>query len=122
MEFQGQVPKLMDDIASYKPTIMPGVPRIFDRLYSAVTDGVKEANFVKRFLFNYGYSRKSQAIKDGFSSKTVTTIPHLDHKFNDFILKGESVFRHADFQQAKIENRRQREIAFLRRGSSRSTY
>ena len=41
--WQGDTVKLVDDIGALKPTLFIGVPRIFDRIYSAVTAGVDKA-------------------------------------------------------------------------------
>lgn len=38
--WQGSVKKLMDDVAALRPTIFVGVPRIFDRIYTGVSDKV----------------------------------------------------------------------------------
>ena len=39
--WQGSAKTLMDDVATLRPTIFVGVPRIFDRLYSGVTSKVR---------------------------------------------------------------------------------
>ena len=41
--WQGDTVKLVDDIGALKPTLFIGVPRIFDRIYSAVPAGVDKA-------------------------------------------------------------------------------
>jgi len=38
--WQGNVNVLVDDIGALKPSIFIGVPRVFDRIYSGVTDQV----------------------------------------------------------------------------------
>ena len=38
--WQGSAKTLMDDVGELRPTVFVGVPRIFDRLYSGVTDKV----------------------------------------------------------------------------------
>lgn len=48
--WQGDVKKLMDDIDSLKPTIFVGVPRIFDRIYTGVSEKVRSADTLQRFL------------------------------------------------------------------------
>ena len=40
---QGDTIKLVDDLGALKPTLFIGVPRIFDRIYSAVTGTVNKA-------------------------------------------------------------------------------
>ena len=38
--WQGSPKTLMDDVGTLRPTIFVGVPRIFDRIYTGVTDKV----------------------------------------------------------------------------------
>lgn len=38
---QGEVSKLMEDIARLRPTMMPGVPRIFNKLYAGIKSNVR---------------------------------------------------------------------------------
>jgi len=40
---QGDTTKLVDDIGALKPTMFIGVPRIFDRIYGAVTGQIQKA-------------------------------------------------------------------------------
>ena len=61
----------MKDIAELKPTIFIGVPRVFDRIYTRVMQGVETASFLKKFLFKWGFNRKSQALKDGIPQAKV---------------------------------------------------
>ena len=43
-----------------------GVPRVFDRIYTGVLGKVQEAGGLKKFLFDWGYKRKSHFLKQGF--------------------------------------------------------
>ena len=49
-----------------KPTLCIGVPRVFDRIYTGVLGKVQEAGGLKKFLFDWGYKRKSHFLKQGF--------------------------------------------------------
>lgn len=49
-----------------KPTLFIGVPRVFDRIYTGVLGKVQEAGGLKKFLFDWGYKRKSHFLKQGF--------------------------------------------------------
>lgn len=40
--FQGDVTKLVDDIAALQPALFVGVPRVFDRIYSGIKAQVRE--------------------------------------------------------------------------------
>ena len=63
--WQGDVNKLVDDIQASKPTIFIGVPRVYDRIYNRVVDQVNMAGGIKKFLFNWGLSRKLYFMKQG---------------------------------------------------------
>lgn len=63
--WQGDVNKLLDDIAALKPAMFVGVPRVFDRIYSKVMNTVQSSSFLKRSLFNWGLSRKMYFMKQG---------------------------------------------------------
>eukprot|EP00892_Ulva_mutabilis_P009905 jgi/Ulvmu1/7287/UM035_0075.1 len=63
--WQGNVKRLMDDVGALKPTIFVGVPRIFDRIYTGVSDKVKTSSTFKRMVFNASYSIKSHFVKLG---------------------------------------------------------
>jgi long-chain acyl-CoA synthetase len=38
--YQGDVRKLVDDIAALRPTLFAGVPRVFERIYNGVMEKV----------------------------------------------------------------------------------
>lgn len=63
--WQGDVLKLLEDIAALKPAMFVGVPRVFDRIYSRVMGQVATAPFLKRTLFNWGLSRKLHFMRQG---------------------------------------------------------
>lgn len=71
--WQGNVKKLMDDVCALKPTIFVGVPRIFDRIYTGVSDKVKHSPAWKRVLFNTLFS-----IKTAFVNAGVCNLPIVD--------------------------------------------
>lgn len=37
---QGSIPKVLDDIATLRPTLFCGVPRVFDRIYGGIYEQV----------------------------------------------------------------------------------
>lgn len=63
--FQGDTLKLMDDIQVLRPTIFPSVPRLYNRIYDKVMDGVKAKGGVAAYLFFKGYERKKELLKEG---------------------------------------------------------
>eukprot|EP00899_Mesostigma_viride_P000325 jgi/Mesvir1/10293/Mv16422-RA.1 len=66
--WQGDVKKLLEDIAMLKPTWFPGVPRIFDRIYAGVENAIKSSGLLKKTLYNYAFERKLNYLKAGVSS------------------------------------------------------
>jgi long-chain acyl-CoA synthetase len=63
--YQGDNLKLMDDLAALRPTVFASVPRLYNRIYSAITNAVKESGGLKERLFRTAYNAKRQAIING---------------------------------------------------------
>jgi len=63
--YQGDNLKLMDDLAALRPTIFSSVPRLYNRIYAAITNAVKESGGLKERLFHTAYNAKRQAILNG---------------------------------------------------------
>lgn len=79
--WRGDIKGLTDDIAALRPTLFAGVPRVFDRIYAGVMAKLEES-FIKKFLFNWGYSRKLHAISNGIPQDQVNALPrHGDFNF-----------------------------------------
>lgn len=64
----GDFNRLADDLFEVKPTIVIGVPRIFNRLYAKIHQKVTGEGWFKRLVFNLGYSSKMGAVKSGEES------------------------------------------------------
>ncbi|XP_034599358.1 uncharacterized protein [Setaria viridis] len=60
--YQGDNLKLMDDLAVLRPTVFASVPRLYNRIYAAITNAVKESGGLKEKLFHSAYNAKRQAI------------------------------------------------------------
>lgn len=69
--WRGDIKGLTDDIATLRPTIFAGVPRVFDRIYAGVMAKMDES-FLKKFLFNWGYHRKLDGINKGVPQDKVS--------------------------------------------------
>eukprot|EP00244_Chara_vulgaris_P012461 TRINITY_DN6564_c0_g1_i2.p1 TRINITY_DN6564_c0_g1~~TRINITY_DN6564_c0_g1_i2.p1 ORF type:complete len:507 (-),score=133.41 TRINITY_DN6564_c0_g1_i2:482-2002(-) len=72
--WQGDVKMLVHDIGELKPTVFPGVPRIFDRIYQGVTAKVKESGPLKQAMFNWAYKWKLSRLELGIPSARATPI------------------------------------------------
>jgi len=60
--FLGDVRHLADDLASLKPTIMPCVPRLLNRMYDNIQSTIRQLSPLKRFLFNMALSAKARDV------------------------------------------------------------
>jgi len=60
--FRGDVNLLVEDIQTLKPTLLFGVPRVFNRIYDKITSTLN-ANFTQRTLFNMAYNSKLSQIQ-----------------------------------------------------------
>ncbi|CAF3251373.1 unnamed protein product [Rotaria sp. Silwood2] len=60
--YLGDVRQLADDLACLKPTLMPCVPRLLNRMYDNIQSTIRQLNPIKRFLFNQALSAKSDDV------------------------------------------------------------
>ncbi|KAL1811836.1 hypothetical protein ACET3Z_021901 [Daucus carota] len=63
--YQGDNLKLMDDLATLRPTVFCSVPRLYNRIYSGILNAVKSSGVLRERLFNAAYNSKKQAIMSG---------------------------------------------------------
>jgi len=63
--YQGDILKLLDDVAILQPTIFVSVPRLFNRIYDKVLAGVKAKGGIAAFLFNRAYATKKANLRRG---------------------------------------------------------
>jgi long-chain acyl-CoA synthetase len=56
--YSGDPLQLLDDMQVLKPTYLVTVPRILNRVYGKVMDGVNAAGGVKKWLFNKAVADK----------------------------------------------------------------
>ncbi|KAK3090796.1 hypothetical protein FSP39_014728 [Pinctada imbricata] len=66
--FQGDVKLLMDDIKELQPTLFPSVPRLLNRFYDKVMDGVS-ASAIKKFMFGMALKSKKSELERGIIRK-----------------------------------------------------
>ncbi|KAI8319272.1 acetyl-CoA synthetase-like protein [Martensiomyces pterosporus] len=62
---QGNIRKILDDITELKPSILVGVPRIFNRIHDQVWAQVRAKGGVASTLFNHAYATKKENLKSG---------------------------------------------------------
>ena len=63
--FQGNVKFIMDDFNALQPTLLCGVPRVFERMYSRVFDKVKDNSCLLKFVFHKAYADQANAVRQG---------------------------------------------------------
>ena len=52
----GRIPKLVENLAVVKPTIMAAVPRIFEKVYNRILEGAKKGSPLKQRIFQWAVS------------------------------------------------------------------
>ena len=63
--FQGDIRKLTDDIATWKPTIYAGVPKVYQRVMHAVKKKISDSPLPVRVLFATAFHIKKKSIELG---------------------------------------------------------
>ncbi|UJR31657.1 hypothetical protein I4U23_019138 [Adineta vaga] len=60
--YLGDVRQLSDDLARLKPTLMPCVPRLLNRMHDNIQATIRQLSPFKRYLFNMALAAKTQKI------------------------------------------------------------
>jgi long-chain acyl-CoA synthetase len=58
--WSGHISVLWDDLKILKPTIFPGVPSVFNRMYDGIHANLLKSNPIRRLLFSYAYNSKKK--------------------------------------------------------------
>nr|XP_010921403.1 long chain acyl-CoA synthetase 1 isoform X1 [Elaeis guineensis] len=72
--FQGNILALRDDLMELKPTLLAGVPRVFERIHEGVSTAVAELRPLRRMIFNILYKHKLSWMRAGYSHKTASPL------------------------------------------------
>jgi long-chain acyl-CoA synthetase len=64
--YQGEASKLLDDLATLKPTSLVAVPRVFGRIHDRILAGVEKAGGYRKWLFERAYESKKRHLADGY--------------------------------------------------------
>jgi long-chain acyl-CoA synthetase len=59
----GRIPKLVDNLAVVKPTLLAAVPRIFEKIYNKILEGVRSGPTWKRKMFEWAVGVGKQGSK-----------------------------------------------------------
>jgi long-chain acyl-CoA synthetase len=71
VNFIENVDTVMQNFAEVEPTLVFGVPRIWEKIYSAVTLRIKENDFFKRWAYWAAIGLSYQAVRRRFARRTV---------------------------------------------------
>ncbi len=59
----GRIPKIVENLAVVRPTIMAAVPRIFEKVYNKILEGVKAGSGMKQKIFHWALEVGKQGSK-----------------------------------------------------------
>jgi long-chain acyl-CoA synthetase len=59
--WQGDPKRLLDDIADARPTYLPSVPRVFEKIHARALGAVEDGSAVRRLLFRWAIATGSRA-------------------------------------------------------------
>ncbi|XP_023717109.1 long-chain-fatty-acid--CoA ligase 5 isoform X5 [Cryptotermes secundus] len=62
--FSGDIKRLSEDMKALRPTMMPAVPRLLNRIYDKVMTEIS-GSFIKKMLFNMAMSAKESELRRG---------------------------------------------------------
>jgi len=60
--YSGDIKRLAEDMKALRPTVMPAVPRLLNRIYDKVVSEVS-SSFIKRTLYNMALAAKESELK-----------------------------------------------------------
>jgi long-chain acyl-CoA synthetase len=63
--FSGDIKMLVDDIQELKPTIVPGVPRVYEKIYASITAKIAAKSGLAQKLFNKAFFASAKAMRNG---------------------------------------------------------
>ncbi len=76
--YQGTPLKILEDLQELQPTIFPSVPRLLNRVYDKIIQGVEQAGGLKAYLFRTALAAKVSGLRSG----------SLTHPLWDFLVFG----------------------------------
>lgn len=66
--YSGDIKELTNDMKALRPTVMPAVPRLLNRVYDKIHSDISRSSF-KRMLFNMALKSKEAEVKRGIIRK-----------------------------------------------------
>ncbi|MFH1225767.1 MAG: long-chain fatty acid--CoA ligase [bacterium] len=65
------IKQLVDNLKEVKPTILISVPKIFEKMYEKITNGIKEKNVLVRKFFFWSLKRKPKSLGSWLADKLI---------------------------------------------------
>ncbi|XP_031261184.1 long chain acyl-CoA synthetase 2-like [Pistacia vera] len=75
--WRGDVRYLMDDIQELKPTIFCGVPRVYDRIYTGISNKIASGGLLSKKVYEFAYNYKLSYLEKGLPQDKAA--PRLDN-------------------------------------------
>eukprot|EP00475_Leptophrys_vorax_P033953 TRINITY_DN5424_c0_g1_i1.p1 TRINITY_DN5424_c0_g1~~TRINITY_DN5424_c0_g1_i1.p1 ORF type:complete len:786 (-),score=238.13 TRINITY_DN5424_c0_g1_i1:2379-4736(-) len=63
--YQGDPKKLVADFSDVQPALICGVPRVFQRMYQRVFEGLNDKSCLVKYVFGNAYSAQAAAVRQG---------------------------------------------------------
>jgi long-chain acyl-CoA synthetase len=79
----GDPARIVDELAEVRPTHFPSVPRIYEKMHSAVLNGVAEQSRVKRALFHWAVGAGARARAAGHAGVPIGAFAAARHRLAD---------------------------------------
>lgn len=76
--YSGSIPRLMEEIKLFHPTLFTGVTRVYERIMNGIQDKIKQQSFFKRCVFQTAFGIKDFCLR----YLRIKRVPLLDHVFD----------------------------------------
>jgi len=81
--WEGDPQKILPNLAELKPTYFPSVPRIFEKIYTAATNGMEKAGGVKKAIFDWSLKVGAKMRETERSGRSPGFLLQQQYKFAD---------------------------------------
>src|SRR3712207_2556685 len=81
--WQGDPKKILDEVKDVQPTILPSVPRIFEKIHQLASAGAHEAGGAKAKLFDWAVGVGRRVHETEYQGKTVSPVLKAQHALAD---------------------------------------
>ncbi|KAK1292783.1 Long chain acyl-CoA synthetase 1 [Acorus calamus] len=75
--YQGDINALRDDLMELKPTLLAGVPRVFERIHEGIRKALDELRPLRRMIFHALYRHKLSWMNAGYKHRAASPLADL---------------------------------------------